>query len=119
MSTMNDLDLQIKEREEFYHRMAEEAVEGLKTIQAVRQQLSGGNNNQDVNEKMLMKSRNVIRFKIRSRSVNCWLRGAKKVIPTRSRTSFTSSVLTSCQMSILRITRISITAQRGLDNEFT
>lgn len=51
MSTMNDLDLQLKEREEFYHRMAEEAVEGLKTIQAVRQQLSGGNNNQDVNEK--------------------------------------------------------------------
>lgn len=51
MSTMNDLDLQLKEREEFYHRMAEEAVEGLKTIQAIRQQLSGGNNNQDVNEK--------------------------------------------------------------------
>lgn len=48
---MNDLDLQLKEREEFYHRMAEEAVEGLKTIQAIRQQLSGGNNNQDVNEK--------------------------------------------------------------------
>lgn len=32
MSAMNDLDLQLKEREEFYHRMAEEAVEGLKTI---------------------------------------------------------------------------------------
>ncbi len=51
MSAMNDLDLQLKEREEFYHRMAEEAVEGLKTIQAVRQQLSSSNNNQDVNEK--------------------------------------------------------------------
>lgn len=50
MSTMNDLDLQLKEREEFYHRMAEEAVEGLKTIQAVRQQLSG-NNNEAVDEK--------------------------------------------------------------------
>lgn len=50
MSAMNDLDLQLKEREEFYHRMAEEAVEGLKTIQTVRQQLSGSNN-QDVNEK--------------------------------------------------------------------
>ena len=50
MSAMNDLDLQLKEREEFYHRMAEEAVEGLKTIQAVRQQLSG-NNNEAVDEK--------------------------------------------------------------------
>lgn len=46
MSAMNDLDLQLNEREEFYHRMAEEAVEGLKTIQAVRQQLSGNNNDQ-------------------------------------------------------------------------
>lgn len=45
---MNNLDLQLKEREEFYHRMANEAVEGLKTIQAVRQRLSGNNNNQDV-----------------------------------------------------------------------
>lgn len=44
MSAMNDWDLQLKEREEFYHRMAEEAVEGLKTIQVVRQQLSGSNN---------------------------------------------------------------------------
>ena len=44
MSAMNDLDLQLKDREEFYHRMAEEAVQGLKTIQAVRQQLSGNNN---------------------------------------------------------------------------
>lgn len=43
MSTMNNLDLQLKEREEFYHRMADEAVEGLKTIRAVRQQLSGNN----------------------------------------------------------------------------
>lgn len=51
MSAMNDLDLQLKEREEFYHCMAEEAVEGLKTIQTVRQQLFGSNNNQDVNEK--------------------------------------------------------------------
>ena len=50
MSAMNDLNLQLKEREEFYHRMAEEAVEGLKTIQAVRQQLSG-NNNEAVDEK--------------------------------------------------------------------
>lgn len=50
MSAMNDLNLQLKEREEFYHRMAEEAVEGLKTIQTVRQQLFGSNNNQDVNE---------------------------------------------------------------------
>lgn len=50
MSAMNDLDLQLNEREEFYHRMAEEAVEGLKTIQAVRQQLSG-NNNEAVDEK--------------------------------------------------------------------
>lgn len=114
MSTMNDLDLKLKEREEFYHRMAEEAVEGLKTIQAFVSSYPAA-----TIIKMLMKSRNVIRFKIRSRSVNCWLRGAKKVIPTRSRTSFTSSVLTSCQMSILRITRISITARRGLDNEFT
>ncbi|MBB1068909.1 hypothetical protein H5S40_01810 [Limosilactobacillus sp. RRLNB_1_1] len=46
MSMMNDLDLQLNEREEFYHRMADEAVEGLKTIQAVRQQLSGNNNSQ-------------------------------------------------------------------------
>ena len=30
MSAMNDLDLQLKKREEFYQRMAEEAVEGLK-----------------------------------------------------------------------------------------
>ena len=51
MSAMNDLDLQLREREEFYHRMAEEAVEGLKTIQTVRQQLSGSNNNQAVDEK--------------------------------------------------------------------
>ena len=43
MSTMNDLDLQLKEREKFYLRMADEAEEGLKTIQAVRQQLSGNN----------------------------------------------------------------------------
>ncbi|MQB67001.1 hypothetical protein DN438_02645 [Lactobacillus reuteri] len=50
MSAMNDLNLQLKEREEFYHRMAQEAVEGLKTIQAVRQQLTG-NNNETVNEK--------------------------------------------------------------------
>ncbi|WP_303231327.1 hypothetical protein [Limosilactobacillus oris] len=50
MSAMNDLNLQLKDREEFYHRMAEEAVEGLKTIQAVRQQLSG-NNNEAVDEK--------------------------------------------------------------------
>lgn len=50
MSAMNDLDLQLKEREEFYHRMAEEAVEGLKTVQAVRQQLSGSDNNQVVDE---------------------------------------------------------------------
>ena len=46
MSAMNDLNLQLKEREEFYQRMAEEAVEGLKTIQSVRQQLFGSNNNQ-------------------------------------------------------------------------
>lgn len=51
MSMMNDLDLQLNEREEFYHHMADEAVEGLKTIQTVRQQLSGNNNNQDVSEK--------------------------------------------------------------------
>lgn len=50
MSAMNDLDLQLKEREEFYHRMAEEAVEGLKTIQAVRHQLSGCNNTQAVDK---------------------------------------------------------------------
>lgn len=50
MSMMNDLDQQLNEREEFYHRMADEAVEGLKTIQAVRQQLSGSNNNQAVDE---------------------------------------------------------------------
>lgn len=43
MSAMNNLDLQLKEREEFYYRMADEAVEGLKTIQTIRQQLSGNN----------------------------------------------------------------------------
>lgn len=65
MSAMNDLDLQLKEREEFYHRMAEEAVEGLKTIQTVRQQLSG-NNNQAVNEKA---KRNPVQDKVTIRQL--------------------------------------------------
>jgi hypothetical protein len=66
MSAMNDLDLQLKEREEFYHRMAEEAVKGLKTIQAVRQQLSGSNNNQTVDEKP---QRNPVQDKITIRQL--------------------------------------------------
>jgi hypothetical protein len=66
MSAMNDLDLQLKEREEFYHRMAEEAVEGLKTIQAVRQQLSGNNNDQAVDEQP---KRNPVQDKITIRQL--------------------------------------------------
>ena len=66
MSAMNDLDLQLKEREEFYQRMAEEAVEGLKTIQTVRQQLFGSNNNQDVNEQP---KRNPVQDKITIRQL--------------------------------------------------
>ena len=66
MSAMNDLDLQLKEREEFYHCMAEEAVEGLKTIQTVRHQLFGSNNNQDVNEKP---KRNPVQDKITIRQL--------------------------------------------------
>ena len=66
MSAMNDLDLQLKEREEFYHRMAEEAVEGLKTIQTVRQQLSGCNNNQAVDKQL---KRNPVQDKVKIRQL--------------------------------------------------
>lgn len=65
MSAMNDLDLQLKEREEFYQRMAEEAVGGLKTIQAVRQQ-SGNNNDQAVDEQP---KRNPVQDKITIRQL--------------------------------------------------
>lgn len=66
MSAMNDLNLQLKEREEFYHRMAEEAVEGLKTIQTVRQQLSGCNNNQAVDKQL---KRNPVQDKVTIRQL--------------------------------------------------
>lgn len=66
MSAMNDLDLQLKKREEFYQRMAEEAVEGLKTIQSVRQQLSGNNNDQAVDEQP---KRNPVQDKITIRQL--------------------------------------------------
>lgn len=114
MSVMNDLDLQLNEHEEFYNRMADEAMEGFKTIKAVRQKLLV-----TTIIKLSINSRKVIQFKIKSRSARSWLRSVRKVIPNKSKSFFISSVPKSCRILILKITRICITVRRESANELT